>query len=195
MTKKKNISTNKIFWTKNIIRPIFFSANKNLETKIFFLTKELFRPKNSCTQTIYSSYVTVSLCWFGLISLVIVMYKKKLNSKKILSRMGWLFARKISQRKKCSFGPLLSWPILCPLHSSIVLVKPPWACSWSSHEHLCSWKLHEHAHEALTRTCAWRRHAHDHNWTICVRADVHYLPKADHFRSWCCYYRPLLKNP
>ena len=81
--------------------------------------------------------------------------------------MGWLCARKISQRKKCSFGPLLSRPILCPLHSSIVLVKPPWACSWSSHEHLCSWKLHEHAHEALTRTCAWRRHAHDHNWTIC----------------------------
>ena len=39
---------------------------------------------------------------------------------------------------------------------SIVLMKPPWACSWSSHEHLCSWKLHEHAHEALMRTCAWK---------------------------------------
>ena len=48
-----------------------------------------------------------------------------------------------------------------------MLVKPPWACSWSSHEHLCSWKLHEHAHEALMRTCAWRCHAHDHFRTIC----------------------------
>ena len=50
----------------------------------------------------------------------------------------------------------------------IVLVKPSWACSWDSHEHLCSWKVHEHAHEAFTRTCAWSCHGQDHFIELCL---------------------------
>ena len=49
-----------------------------------------------------------------------------------------------------------------------MLLKPSWACSWDSHEHLCSWNVHEHAHEALTSTCAWSCHAHDHFIELCI---------------------------
>ena len=51
--------------------------------------------------------------------------------------MGWLFARKISQRKKCSLA-------LYYLGPYCVHCTPA----------LCSWSLHEHAHEALMSICA-----------------------------------------
>ena len=72
------------------------------------------------------------------------------------------------------------WCRWCILKFNIVLVKPPWACSWRSYEHLCSWKLHEHAHEAPTRTCAWRCHAHDHFRTICVLGELNRYQA-----NWC----------
>ena len=51
-----------------------------------------------------------------------------------------------------------------------MLVKPSWACSWDSHEHLCPWKVHEHAHEAFTRMCAWSCHGQDHFIELCILA-------------------------
>ena len=61
----------------------------------------------------------------------------------------------------------------------IVLVKPSWACSWDSHEHLCSWKLHEHAHETFTRTCAWSCHGQVHFIELCSRAGHYRTLKID----------------
>ena len=64
----------------------------------------------------------------------------------------------------------------------IVLVKPSWACSWDSHEHLCSWKLHEHAHETFTRTCAWSCHGQDHFIELCALAPISLISAHEH--SW-----------
>ena len=47
----------------------------------------------------FSSYETVSLCWFDLISLVMVMHKK-INWKKIISRMGCFFCKKDDTKKE-----------------------------------------------------------------------------------------------
>ena len=134
---QKNISTKyfepKIFFDQNF----FFNQQKSLDQKNyqtnFFLTKKLFRPKNSCTQTIYSSYVTVSLCWFGLISLM----HKKTKLKKILSGMGGCLQERFHKERSAVLA-------LYFLRPYCVHCTPA----------LCSWSLHEHAHEALMSICA-----------------------------------------
>ena len=115
---------------------------------------------------------SVELSW-GCIEVELELWKNLITRQKFRGRRDQTMfyqSQNLSKLKEDLCFSLCSWSLHEHAREAFMsmLVKPSWACSWDSHEHLCSWKVHEHAHEAFTRTCAWSCHGQDHFIELCI---------------------------